>query len=66
MIAIAELESQILQLPQHDFAKLRQWILEVDEAQWDLQIATDLKAGKLDFLIANARAELASGRSGSL
>ena len=66
MIAIAELESQILQLPQHDFAKLRQWILEVDEARWDLQIACDLKAGKLDFLISNARAELASGRSGSL
>ena len=66
MIAIAELENQILQLPQHDFVKLRQWILEVDEAQWDLQIANDLKAGKLDFLIANARAELASGRSGSL
>lgn len=66
MIAIAELKNQILQLPKHDFAKLRQWMLELDEAQWDAQIAADSTAGKLDFLVARARQEMASGQSGRL
>lgn len=66
MIAITELENHILELPKQDFAKLRNWMLELDETQWDAQIANDLKAGKFNHLIANAKAEMAAGTARSL
>jgi hypothetical protein len=66
MIAITELENHILELPKQDFAKLRNWMLELDESQWDTQIASDLKAGKFKHLIANAKAEMAAGTSRTL
>jgi hypothetical protein len=35
--------------------------LEAQSRAWDAQIASDLKAGKLDHLIANARIEMEAG-----
>ena len=61
MSYVEELESKILELPQQDFAVLRNWLFELDDSQWDKQIATDLKAGKLNALINNAKAEMAAG-----
>jgi hypothetical protein len=66
MIAITELENHILELPRQDFAKLRDWMLALDDAKWDAQIASDFKAGKLNHLIAKARAETAAGTAKSL
>ncbi|MDR4480146.1 MAG: hypothetical protein R3B37_10450 [Nitrospira sp.] len=40
-----------------DLAEFRMWFLEFDAWVWDGQIESDLKAGKLDRLIAEARAE---------
>jgi hypothetical protein len=61
MSYVEELETKIMSLPKQDFAQLRNWMFELDDAQWDRQIASDLKAGKLNHLIANARAEMAAG-----
>ena len=36
-------------------------MLELDDAKWDTQIASDLKAGELNGLIANAQADMAAG-----
>jgi hypothetical protein len=44
-------------------AQFRAWFLEFDARLWDQQIETDLKAGKLDSLIAEARAEFKRGNS---
>ena len=66
MIAITQLENHILELPRQDFAKLRDWMLALDDTKWDVQIASDLKAGKLNGLIANAQAEMAAGTAKSL
>jgi hypothetical protein len=41
-------------------AEFRDWFLERDHRNWDAQIARDLKAGKLDGLIAEANADCAS------
>jgi hypothetical protein len=40
-----------------DLAKFRAWFLEFDARVWDAQIESDLKAGKLQGLIAEALAE---------
>lgn len=61
MSYVEELESKILQLPKQDFALLRNWLFELDDSQWDKQIAADLKTGKLNQLINKAKAEMAAG-----
>jgi hypothetical protein len=66
MIAVAELETHILELPTHEFAKLRTWLLSLDDKRWDAQITNDVQSGKLNHLIANAQAEMATGTARAL
>jgi hypothetical protein len=66
MSYVEELESKILGLPKQDFALLRNWMFELDDSQWDKQIATDLKAGKLNQLINKAKSEMAAGIAAKL
>lgn len=66
MSYVEELESKILELPKQDFALLRNWMFELDDSQWDKQIATDLKAGKLSQLINKAKSEMAAGIAAKL
>jgi len=63
MRKVEEIEAQILALPREEFAELRNWLLEQDWAAWDAQIEADSKAGKLDKLIAEAKAEYKSGKA---
>ncbi len=66
MSYVEELESKILELPKQDFALLRNWLFELDDSQWDKQIASDLKTGKLNQLINNAKAEMSAGTTAKL
>lgn len=66
MSYVEELESKILELPKQDFALLRNWLLELDDSQWDKQIANDLKTGKLNQLINKAKAEMLAGTAAKL
>jgi hypothetical protein len=66
MSEVQELEARILKLPREAFAELRDWLLELDQAQWDEQIKADFQAGKFDELIAKAREEFAQGRAREL
>jgi hypothetical protein len=66
MSYVEELESKILGLPKQDFALLRDWLFEIDDAQWDKQIASDLKTGKLNHLINKAKAEMTAGTAAKL
>ncbi len=66
MSYVEELESKILELPKQDFALLRNWLFELDDSQWDKQIASDLKTGKLNQLINNAKAEMSAGTAAKL
>ena len=61
MSYVEELESKILELPKQDFVILRDWLFELDDSQWDKQIASDLKTGKLNHLVNKAKAEMAAG-----
>ncbi len=66
MSYVEELESKILELPKQDFALLRNWMFELDDSQWDKQIAVDLKTGKLNHLINKAKSEMAAGTAAKL
>ena len=50
---IAEIQQAILELPESNFVRLRNWFNELDWAEWDREIETDSGLGKLDFLVSS-------------
>jgi hypothetical protein len=60
-MSVTEIEAAISSLPPQDFARLRDWFMERDNELWDKQIAEDVRAGKLDFLIEEIEADIAAG-----
>jgi hypothetical protein len=63
MRKVEHIEKQIRELSAGEFSELRTWVLEQDWIVWDARIEADSKAGKLDKLISEAKADFAAGRS---
>ena len=61
MSKVEELKAEIEKLPGEDFAELYRWLAEKDWGCWDEEIEADSKAGALDFLVREAKAEKAKG-----
>ncbi len=61
MSKIDELKAEIERLPSEQFAELFQWLSEKDWERWDKEIEADSQAGRLDFLVREARDEKAKG-----
>ena len=55
MTRIAKIQEEILALSETDYLQLKQWFDELEWDKWDRQIEEDSNAGKLNFLIAEAR-----------
>ena len=66
MSDLEQLERTVQNLSPEDFAKFRDWFLELDERLWDQQIAEDLETGKLDGLIDEALEDFRAGRAREL
>src|ERR1044072_3533937 len=58
MSKVLELESAVRSLTAEEQNAFRDWFLEWEAQRWDKQIEEDAKAGRLDFLIEEARREL--------
>jgi hypothetical protein len=58
---IDQLKAEIERLPSEEFAELFRWVSEKDWERWDRQIEADSQAGRLDFLVREAREEKAKG-----
>jgi hypothetical protein len=63
LTAVEEIESAILRLSPKELGQLAEWVLDLDEQNWDNQIERDGAAGKLDFLAKEALEELENGDS---
>jgi hypothetical protein len=63
MIKLEQIEQAIASLSKEDQAKLEEWWAGYRNERWDRQIAEDYDAGRLDDLIANARAEITAGKT---
>jgi hypothetical protein len=61
-MSIQQIEEAVRQMSPEDRAQFRAWYAEFDGEEWDRQIEADVAAGKLDWLIEEARQELRSGR----
>jgi hypothetical protein len=59
--AVEEIESAILKLSPNELGKLADWVLDLDEQNWDKQIERDAMAGKINFLAKEALVEMESG-----
>jgi hypothetical protein len=59
---VKEIESAIADLPPAKIAELAKWFEEFQAQVWDQQIERDLKAGRLDSLLEEAKEDLESNR----
>jgi hypothetical protein len=55
-----EVEAVIKQLPESEVRDLAKWLQDYLDEMWDKQIAADLASGRLDHLIAQAEADIAT------
>jgi len=63
MTTVETITGAISELPAVDVERIRTWLNERVEREWDEQIETDEKAGRLDNLIDAALAEHRAGRT---
>jgi hypothetical protein len=63
MTRLDRLEHAISELDDDELKKLGAWIDELRWQRWDRQFEADVKAGRLDRFIAEARSEIASGKT---
>jgi hypothetical protein len=58
---VKAIEDAVKALPPQDLAEFRRWFAEFDSAAWEQQIESDLSAGKLDALLAEAAEDYRAG-----
>lgn len=63
MSTVAEIREAIRKLPPQEAWKLAEELREHFDALWDQQFEEDVKAGRLDDVIARAREEHAAGKT---
>ena len=63
MSTVASIQAEIEKLTHAEQRELAQWFAEIQADAWDAQIEEDVRAGRLDHLIAQAEADIASGRT---
>jgi hypothetical protein len=62
MSTVEQLEEAIRQLSPEERAAFRIWYAEYDWEEWDRQFEADASAGRLDWLITEAKQDRQSGR----
>ena len=63
MSSVTEIQAEIEKLTPTEQRELEQWFAEMQADAWDAQIEEDIKAGRLDHLIAQAEVDIAAGRT---
>ena len=66
MLTVEQIQHAIQSLPEEDYLRFREWFSawdwDHDWDDWDRQIAADSKAGKLDFLVKQAKEDARLGQ----
>lgn len=60
MLALKELEKEILTLQEKDYSSFRDWFYKQDSEKWDKQIEEDIHSGELDSLAQKALSDFNS------
>ncbi|HEY4234720.1 MAG TPA: hypothetical protein VGM76_14900 [Lacipirellulaceae bacterium] len=62
MSTVEEVEAALQRMSPEERATFRAWYAEFDADEWDRQLKADAAAGRLDWLVAEARKDLKEGR----
>jgi len=62
MTKLEQIEKSVAALDENEMKAFAKWFEELQAQRWDKQIEADAKAGRLDKLIAEAKAEIAAGK----
>lgn len=62
MTKLEQIEKSITELSPEELKAFAAWFEALQADIWDRQIEADIKAGRLDKLVAEARAEIAAGK----
>jgi hypothetical protein len=63
MSTVQEIETAIQKLKPQEIHEVADWLQELREGVWDQQIDADAKAGRLDKMIAKAKAGYRAGKA---
>ena len=63
MTKLEQIEESITSLSDDELRRLSAWFDELRWQRWDRQLDGDVAAGRLDRLVADARAEIAAGKT---
>jgi hypothetical protein len=55
MSTVEQIEAAVRQLSPEDGAKFRAWFAEIEAQEWDWQLESDMAAGRLNWLVDEAR-----------
>lgn len=66
MTKLEQLEQSVAALSDEDLRRFASWFDELRWQRWDKRIEDDVKAGRLDRLIGEAKAEIAAGKTRAL
>jgi len=66
MKKVEEIENQVQDLSPDELVAFREWFAKFDAENWDRQIESDVKAGKLDRLAKQALRDHEASRSTEL
>lgn len=62
MTRLDQIEKSVATLSDAELKQFGEWFDELRWERWDRQLEADAEAGKLDRLIADAKAEIAAGK----
>jgi hypothetical protein len=63
MTKLEQIENSVSALSDEELKAFAEWFAELRWQRWDRQFEADVKAGKLDKFVAEAKAEIAAGKT---
>jgi len=63
IMTVKDIEQAITELPRAERAELAKWFEEYESRMWDEEIEEDVRSGRFDSLITEAKADHDAGRS---
>jgi hypothetical protein len=63
MTKLEQIENSVSALSDEELKTFAEWFAELRWQRWDRQFEADVKAGKLDKFVAQAKAEIAAGKT---
>ena len=63
MSTVEQIEEAIQKLPREEFFRLRDWMRDRFDDEWDKQIEEDVRSGRLDRVAQDALAEYRAGKT---